>query len=60
MSKIKISVLKCVGCGKCIKVCPVDNLFVRAYVKQKDPDTCVGCGLCINECIFDAITLVDS
>jgi ferredoxin len=48
---------KCVGCGACIKVCPVDA--IQGKKKQRhiiDSSLCIKCGQCYNKCKFDAIT----
>lgn len=53
---------KCVGCGKCAKVCPVlaismetdENGKKRAVV---DKEICLGCGVCARNCAVKAIEL---
>jgi adenylylsulfate reductase subunit B len=54
---IRIDVDKCIGCFKCIKVCPgsliYSNKSRQAYIKyEKD---CWGCTACVKECEFGAI-----
>ena len=50
---------KCIGCGKCQKVCPGSLIGLgedrKAYMKY--PKDCWGCCSCIKECQFDAIYL---
>lgn len=54
---IKINLQKCIGCKKCIDICP-GNLIKedsngKAFIKEvKD---CWGCTSCIKECNFSAI-----
>ena len=48
---------KCVGCGACKRVCPVNA--VEGTRKEKHlilADTCIRCGQCYDACKFDAIT----
>jgi len=51
---------KCIKCGKCSDVCPVDVFFGS---NEKDVpvvnfgDDCFFCGACIIECPTDAVTL---
>ncbi len=48
---------KCVACGRCFEVCPVDAL---SYVDGKakiHKDICIGCGDCLANCAFEAIAL---
>lgn len=56
---IKISNDKCVGCKKCIQVCPGSLIKLgedkKAYMKY--PKDCWGCTSCLKECKFGAIAL---
>jgi NADH-quinone oxidoreductase subunit F len=47
----------CVGCGACIRVCPVDA--ITGIKKEKhiiDQGKCIKCGQCYSACKFQAIT----
>ncbi|HOU18451.1 MAG TPA: DUF362 domain-containing protein [Flexilinea sp.] len=46
---------KCIGCGKCVKICAWGAPKVTNKKSQIDHDKCVGCGRCIAVCPVDAI-----
>ena len=56
-SRIKIDSEKCVGCGMCEKLCPMDNISVHGKVTVSG-DRCTLCYRCINKCPKQAITLL--
>ena len=54
---IQINKNKCIGCGKCMEVCP-GNLLERDSDNKaiiKYPKDCWGCTSCIKECPKNAI-----
>ncbi len=55
--KVVVSDEKCVACGICAKICPVNAIL--GQVKKPpfiiDQDTCIKCGACIPKCPVDAI-----
>lgn len=53
---IRIIIEKCIGCGKCIKVCPYDAMEMRDK-KAAILDHCVECGACVGSCPVEAIEL---
>lgn len=56
---ISINKEKCIGCRKCINVCPGSLLKAdennKVYIKY--PKDCWGCSSCIKECNEEAISL---
>ena len=61
MASIKILTDKCIGCKKCIPVCPFGAIEIRGEGKGKKAyilDNCTLCGACVNECKFQAIELI--
>ena len=48
---------KCIGCGACKRVCPVNAVEgTRKEQHWIDPEKCIRCGQCYDACKFDAIT----
>jgi len=45
----------CIGCGKCVKECPVDAIEVSNFLAKIDYDKCINCGKCIKACPTTAI-----
>ena len=46
---------KCVGCGRCVKICAHDAPIIADKKATIDHDKCVGCGRCIGICPMDAV-----
>jgi ferredoxin len=53
---ISIDKKKCIGCGDCVDVCPVEALSIENE-KAVVNDECIDCGACVNTCPNDAISL---
>ena len=51
---------ECIGCAKCIAVCPVDAILgTRKKMHTVIADECIGCKLCLPPCPVDCIDLVN-
>ena len=50
---------KCVGCGRCVQVCPHSVFLIDESDANKakitDKDSCMECGACSRNCPADAI-----
>ncbi len=55
--KLTIDKDSCIACGKCIKICPMKNLYLKGGVSTPK-GKCTMCYRCINECPVKAITLI--
>lgn len=55
--KLKIDIDKCIGCGKCVELCPMKNIHLD---KQKaiSENMCTMCYRCISKCPTQSITLL--
>lgn len=57
--KLQIEQTKCIGCGKCVSLCPMDNISLESG-KARQQGRCTMCYRCINHCPKQAITLLGS
>ncbi len=46
---------KCIGCGKCAEVCPINAIFWNEEANK--PDICVHCGYCVKYCPHEVLGL---
>ncbi len=46
---------KCIACGKCESVCPVEAISKGDKKYVIDAEKCVSCGQCADECPSEAI-----
>jgi len=58
VTTLRLSVDKCIGCGRCAEVCP-HRVFSMTDKKAKieDKDLCMECGACAKNCPSNAITV---
>jgi ferredoxin len=52
-----ISRAKCLYCGGCVGVCPVNAIELRETVLHIDGGKCVECGKCVKFCPVGALTM---
>jgi len=52
---------KCIGCGSCVPLCPMEAIALTNNKSTIDPDECAECGTCSRAkvCPVDAITPVE-
>lgn len=53
---VKINKEKCIGCGLCNNVCPVEAIEIKEGKAVVD-DKCIECGVCITQCPTCAISM---
>ncbi len=53
----KVDPNKCVGCGACVSVCPVQAISMEGDKAKVDPNKCVDCGACVSACPVQAISM---
>ncbi|OUO95141.1 4Fe-4S binding protein [Cloacibacillus sp. An23] len=57
----KANAEKCVGCGKCMKICPVNAIEMTEENGRRKarvvPERCIGCGVCVKNCQTHALML---
>ncbi len=59
MSTFEINREKCLRCGGCVGVCPVNALELTENGVKIDEDECIECGNCESICPVGAITVGD-
>lgn len=52
---------KCVGCGECVDVCPVEVYEMKEGKSDPvSPEECLGCESCVEVCETSAITVEEN
>ena len=46
---------KCISCGACVAICPVNAIKIEKGKAKIDPKKCIKCGACLDSCPFKAI-----
>lgn len=52
---IAVSIEKCIGCGECFRVCPMDAIEIEDKKAVVNNEICVNCLSCIKVCKFNAL-----
>lgn len=56
--KVTVDKAKCVGCGECVDVCPVEVYELIDHKSEPvHASDCLGCESCVEVCAPDAITV---
>lgn len=56
-NKLKINADKCIGCGACVQLCPLENIEI-ADKKAQANGKCTMCYRCVSNCPKQAMTLL--
>jgi len=60
MYKIEVDVEKCIGCGDCVDVCPVDVYEMKDEKSVPvNAEECIDCESCVEACEQEAITVTE-
>jgi NAD-dependent dihydropyrimidine dehydrogenase PreA subunit len=60
MYEVKVDEEKCVGCGECVDICPVDVFELQDEKSVPiHAEECVGCESCVEVCEEEAITVTE-
>ncbi|WP_419008701.1 ferredoxin, partial [Desulfovibrio sp.] len=52
---------KCVGCGECVDVCPVEVYEIKDGKSEPvNSEECLGCESCVEVCETSAITVEEA
>ena len=58
MYNVEVNAEKCVGCGECVDICPVEVFeFQDEKSVPVNAEECLGCESCIEVCEEGAITV---
>ena len=58
---VNVDAEKCVGCGECVDVCPVEGYEIEDGKSEPvNAGECVGCESCVEVCEASAITVEEN
>ena len=58
---VNVDAEKCVGCGECVDVCPVEVYEINdGKSSPENAEDCLGCESCVEVCESNAITVEES
>ena len=49
---------RCIGCGKCIKVCPTNAIYIEDDRMKFDTKKCIQCGKCVEVCYSESMEMI--
>jgi len=55
--KINLDREKCIDCGACISLCPVNCLSMEDFELKVDDNKCILCGRCVKACPLNALSI---
>lgn len=56
--EIRVAGGLCIGCGRCVEVCPNGGISLSASGIATETEKCIGCGECCLVCVADARMLI--
>jgi NAD-dependent dihydropyrimidine dehydrogenase PreA subunit len=60
MYKIEVDEEKCIGCGECVEICPVDVYEMQDEKSVPvNAEECIGCESCVEVCEQEAIIVTE-
>ena len=60
MFKPEVDADKCIGCGECVEICPVDVYELQDEKSVPvNAEECLGCESCVEVCESEAITVTE-
>ena len=57
-SELSYDPRQCVGCGKCVQVCPQGCHSMTEGMHRFSRASCIACGLCAKSCNYGALTVI--